>query len=108
VGQLYMDDGVWDGKRILPAGWAREATARIVDHINPNPVSPGYGYQWWRYDRRGVDVWAGNGFGGQFLLVIPQHRIVGVVNSWNVFGDRAAGILVPFIDALLDAAGVAR
>jgi len=108
VGQLYMDDGVWAGTRLLPADWAREATSRIVDHINPNPASPGYGYQWWRYDRRGAEVWAGNGFGGQFLLVIPQHRIVGVVNSWNVFGTRAAGILGPFIDALLDAAGVAR
>jgi CubicO group peptidase (beta-lactamase class C family) len=106
VGQLYMDDGVWSGKRILPQGWAREATSRIVDHINPNPASPGYGYQWWRYDRRGVEVWAGNGFGGQFLLVIPQHRMVGVVNSWNVFGARATGILGPFIDALLDATGV--
>ena len=108
VGQLYMDDGVWAGKRMLPAGWAKEATSRIVDHISANPASPGYGYQWWRYDRRGTDVWAGNGFGGQFLLVIPQHRIVGVVNSWNVFGTPATGVLVPFIEALLDAAGVAR
>jgi hypothetical protein len=108
VGQLYMDDGVWSGMRILPPGWAREATSRIVDHINANAASPGYGYQWWRYDRRGAEVWAGNGFGGQFLLVIPQHRVVGVVNSWNVFGARATGILVPFIDALLDAAGVVR
>lgn len=106
VGQLYMDDGVWSGERILPQGWAREATSRIVDHISSNPASPGYGYQWWRYDRRGVEVWAGNGFGGQFLLVIPQHRMVGVVNSWNVFGERATGVLGPFIDALLDAAGV--
>jgi CubicO group peptidase (beta-lactamase class C family) len=108
IGQLYMDDGVWAGRRILPAGWAREATSRIVDHISPNAASPGYGYQWWRYDRRGTDIWAGNGFGGQFLLVIPQHRLVGVVNSWNVFGTPATGVLGPFIDALLDAAGVPR
>ncbi|MBC7897409.1 MAG: serine hydrolase [Cytophagaceae bacterium] len=108
IGQLYMDDGVWAGQRLLPPGWAKEATSRIVDHINPNPASPGYGYQWWRYDRRGTDVWAGNGFGGQFLLVLPAHRIVGVVNSWNVFGTPATGVLGPFIDALLDAAGVAK
>lgn len=108
IGQLYLDDGQWAGQRLLPAGWAKEATSRIVDHINQNPNSPGYGYQWWRYDRRGTDVWAGNGFGGQFLLVLPAHRMVGVVNSWNVFGTPATGVLVPFIDALLDAAGVAR
>ena len=108
IGQLYMDDGVWRGTRVLPAGWAREATSRHVDHVAANPSSPGYGYQWWRYDRRGTEVWAGNGFGGQFLLVIPQHRIVAVTNSWNVFGAPATGVLAPLIEAVLDAAGVAR
>jgi len=107
IGQLYLDDGVWKGRRLLPSGWAREATSRIVDHVSANPASPGYGYQWWRYDRRGTEVWAGNGFGGQFLVILPEHRMVGVANSWNVFGTPAAGILVPLINALLDAAGVA-
>jgi CubicO group peptidase (beta-lactamase class C family) len=77
-----------------------------VAAVSDAPNAPGYGYQWWRYDRRGVDVWAGNGFGGQFLLVVPQHRLVAVVNSWNVFGDRVPGILGPYLDAVLDAAGV--
>jgi CubicO group peptidase (beta-lactamase class C family) len=109
IGQLYLDDGVWKGTRVLPAGWAKEATTRHVDHIAPgNLNTPGYGYQWWRYDRRGTEIWAGNGFGGQFLLVIPQQRIVAVVNSWNVYGTPAAGILSPFIDAVLDAARVPR
>jgi CubicO group peptidase (beta-lactamase class C family) len=108
IGQLYMDDGVWRGTRILPSGWAKEATMRHVDHVAANPNSPGYGYQWWRYDRRGTDVWAGNGFGGQFLIIVPQHRIVAVTNSWNVFGTPATGILGPTIDAVLDAARVTR
>ena len=107
IGQLYLDDGVWQGKRILPAGWAREATARLIQHVNPaNANSPGYGYQWWRYDRRGVEVWAGNGFGGQFLIVIPQARMVAVTNAWNVFGDRVPGTLGPLIDAMMASAGI--
>jgi hypothetical protein len=110
IGRLYMDDGVWQGRRILPAGWAREATSRHVQNVNPaNQASPGYGYQWWRYDRRGTDIWAGNGFGGQFLVVIPQHRIVAVVSSWNVPGlapGQITPIFNPFIDALLAVAGV--
>jgi hypothetical protein len=108
IGQLYLNDGVWNGKRILPAGWAKEATARLVANISANANAPGYGYQWWRYDRRGADVWAGNGFGGQFIIVLPAHSIVAVTNSWNVFGTPAAGVLRPMIDAVLDAAGVAR
>jgi CubicO group peptidase (beta-lactamase class C family) len=106
IGQLYLDDGVWRGQRLLPAGWARDATARHVARVGDAPNAPGYGYQWWRYDRRGVDVWAGNGFGGQFLVVIPQYRLVGVVNSWNVFGQQVPGVLGPMIGAMLDAAGV--
>jgi hypothetical protein len=108
IGQMYMDDGMWRGTRILPPGWAKEATARHVDHVAANPNSPGYGYQWWRYDRRGTDIWAGNGFGGQFLIIMPQHKIVAAVNSWNVFGTPATGVLGPMIDAVLDAAGVPR
>jgi CubicO group peptidase (beta-lactamase class C family) len=107
IGQLYLDDGAWDGRRILPAGWAKEATGKHVERINENPNSPGYGYQWWRFDRRGTEVWAGNGFGGQFLVIIPAVSTVGVVNGWNVFGAQVPGILSPFIDALLTAAGIA-
>ncbi len=108
IGQLYLDDGKWNGKQLLPPGWAKQATAKHVPNIAANPNSPGYGYQWWRYDRRGVEVWAGNGFGGQFLLVIPAHGLVGVVNSWNVFDQRVQSVLAPFIDAMLDAAGVPK
>lgn len=108
IGQLYMDDGMWKGKRLLPEGWAKQATARIVDHTNPaNQTSPGYGYQWWRYDRDGVEVWAGNGFGGQFLVVMPKYGVVGVTNSWNAPGLAPPGstsILNAFISALLEVA----
>ena len=62
-----------------------EATDSVVDF---GDSGAGYGYQWWRYDRGDVEVWAGNGFGGQFLVVLPAERMVGVINSWNVFGDR--------------------
>ena len=109
IGQLYLNDGIWNGKRLLPAGWAKEATMRHVANVNPaNNASPGYGYQWWRYDRRGVDIWAGSGFGGQFLIVVPAHNMVAVVNSWNVFGAQVQAVLRPMIDAVLDAAGVPR
>jgi CubicO group peptidase (beta-lactamase class C family) len=109
VGQLYLNDGTWNGKRILPAGWAKEATMRHVANTNPaNTNTPGYGYQWWRYDRRGTDIWAGNGFGGQFIIVLPAHNTVAVVNSWNVFGVQTPGVLGPMIAAVLDAAGVPR
>ena len=53
-GQLYLDDGVWQGARLLPEGWVAEATALHT----PNPGEPnpdwqqGYGYQFWQVPAR--------------------------------------------------------
>ena len=98
VGLLYLNDGVANGRRLLPAGWVKDATSRHV-----TAVAPGwdYGYQWWIRSASGADVWAGRGFGGQLLLIIPSRNIVAVVNAWNVFGTPARGILLPLLDALL-------
>jgi len=99
IGYLYLHDGVWDGHRILPEGWVRTSTERHVDSVTP--AGWGYGYQWWRIDRGETEVWAGLGFGGQFLVVLPEHDVVGVVNSWNIFGQRGPSILNAFLEALL-------
>jgi CubicO group peptidase (beta-lactamase class C family) len=43
LGDVFMHDGVWRGKRVLPAGWAAEST-------QPRVAAEGkyrYGYQWW-------------------------------------------------------------
>lgn len=101
IGQLYLDDGVWNGRRILPAGWVREATSRHVHRVAETAAAPGYGYQWWHHEHRGMPVWSGRGFGGQLLLILPDVRTVAVVNSWNVFGARADSPAAALLDALL-------
>jgi CubicO group peptidase (beta-lactamase class C family) len=98
IGYLYLHDGQWNGRRILPAGWVKEAT---TPHARAVAANWDYGYQWWLTSRNGVAIWAGRGFGGQLLLVIPSRDIVGVVNAWNVFGGQARNIFSPFVDALL-------
>jgi CubicO group peptidase (beta-lactamase class C family) len=92
VGLLYLRGGVWDGKRILPDSFVRAATTR---HVTGLPGRWDYGYQWWLASREGADIWAGRGFGGQFLIVIPSRDIVAVVHAWNVFGGGARRIFDP-------------
>lgn len=99
IGLLYLRDGQWEGKRILPPGWVRAATTR---HVTGLPGGWDYGYQWWLTTRGGAEVWAGRGFGGQFLIVIPSRDIVGVIQSWNVFVGKARPIFEAFVAALLD------
>jgi hypothetical protein len=100
IGLLYLRDGVWKEQRIIPEGWVAASTARQVDRVNT--AGWGYGYQWWRLDRGDTVIWAGLGFGGQFLLVFPQHDVVAVANSWNVFGGPQSGVLGPLIAAILE------
>ena len=90
-------------RRILPEGWAATSTERQVDRVNA--AGWGYGYQWWRLDTGETDVWAGIGFGGQYLLVLPQHDLIGVVNAWNLFDRPQGKILNAFRDALIASAG---
>jgi hypothetical protein len=107
IGYLYLRGGEWNGARILPAAWVKAATTR---HVSGLPGGWGYGYQWWIASREGLDVWAGRGFGGQFLIVIPERDIVAVVHAWNVFGAPARPLFDPFVSALIasEAAGAGK
>ena len=50
-GQMYLQKGMFDGKRVLPEGWIAEATSAHSDNSNTQ-TNPdwilGYGYQFWR------------------------------------------------------------
>ncbi|HUF47740.1 MAG TPA: serine hydrolase [Vicinamibacterales bacterium] len=100
IGYLHLRDGMWNGRRVLPEGWVRRATTR---HVTGLAGGWDYGYQWWITSRNGVDVWAGRGFGGQFLFIVPARDLVGVVHSWNVFGDRVQNLAASFLEALTTA-----
>ncbi|HSF99747.1 MAG TPA: serine hydrolase [Vicinamibacterales bacterium] len=97
IGYLYLRGGVWNGVRILPEGWTEAATTR---HARSVGGGWDYGYQWWVTSRNGLDVWAGRGFGGQLLLIVPARDIVAVVNAWNIFDQRVPNILGPVLDLL--------
>jgi CubicO group peptidase (beta-lactamase class C family) len=87
-GQLYLQKGEWQGKRLLPAGWVEEATARQTSN-GSNPTSDwdqGYGYQFWRCTH---GVYRGDGAFGQYCIVLPEQDAViamtaGVVNMQAV------------------------
>ena len=87
-GQLYLDDGVWQGRRLLPEGWVAEASRLHT----PNPDEPnpdwqqGYGYQLWR-SRHG---YRGDGAYGQFCLVLPEQDAVLVTTAQT---ENMQGIL---------------
>lgn len=68
-GLLYLRDGVWDGKPLLPRGW--------VDHARTEtPASIGrYGAHWW-LALDGSGIFTANGFQGQYIVVDPARDLV--------------------------------
>jgi CubicO group peptidase (beta-lactamase class C family) len=72
-GLLYLRDGEWDGRRLLPPGWVDTArTQRSTDPENGN----GYGWHWWvRPDDPHGTYWA-QGYEGQSIVVCPGPDVV--------------------------------
>lgn len=80
LGQLYLQRGVWQGKRLLPEEWVAQATAvQIANGSKPeSDWEQGYGFQFWRC-RYGA--FRGDGAFGQFCLVLPEQDAVLAVTA---------------------------
>lgn len=74
IGQLHLQDGRWNGRRLLPAGWVAKATA-------PSEGNPDYGLMWWRQSPAGRDAYAALGAFGQMIVVLPALSAVITVSS---------------------------
>lgn len=85
LGQLYLDEGAWEGRRIVSADWVREATSFHIETRHPetlagpagppgNPWNQGYGYQFWLspYPRS----YRADGAFGQITTVLPEKGLV--------------------------------
>ena len=84
-GQLVLDDGVWQRRQIVSAGWIKQMTTRQSPAGMWFGFARGYGYLWWlgrsSIDRQDID-WIGSlGWGGQRLYVVPQLSLVIAVTA---------------------------
>jgi CubicO group peptidase (beta-lactamase class C family) len=81
LGVLLLADGAWNGRQVLPRGWAADS---VRQRINGDGIYY-YGYQWWvgrsLVDGREIKWNAGLGYGGQRLFVVPEHDLVAMVNA---------------------------
>ena len=89
LGQLYLDRGVWNGKRVVPAAWVERS---VTPHASIDDATE-YGYLWWlrklSRDGNSVATWLMQGSGGNKVVVVPSLRLVAVITTTN-FGVRDA------------------
>ncbi|KLI99931.1 serine hydrolase [Luteimonas sp. FCS-9] len=79
LGQLLVDGGRWQGRRVLSARWI-DAMTQVRART---PFEADYGYQLWRFpfavDGRRLHAWTMSGNGGNAVFVVPEERLVVVV-----------------------------
>lgn len=87
-GQLYVQDGVWEGERVLPEGWRDYVSAPT----GPQPNGDfGYGATFWLMNRtEGVpaDTIAAFGNRGQYVVIVPSRGVVAVRRGEDPAGAR--------------------
>ena len=86
IGQLYLDQGRWKGRQIVPATWVGEST-------KPHYENDRYGFGWWldnfSVHGRVIKSHVAKGNGGQFIFVIPDIQMVIVFTGGN-YGSSIA------------------
>ncbi len=98
-GLLYLQRGVYNGKRVLKEEWVDAATS-LQTASGGNPDSnwdAGYGYQFWRNKVTGFRA---DGAFGQFSMVLPKHDVVLAITSGT---SDMAGVMDTVWEVLLPA-----
>ncbi len=87
-GQMFAQDGMWEGQQIVPADWVTQSTAPSA---NTEVGEIGYGYQWWVPDGAAAGQFLARGIYGQYIYV-DQGRNVVVATHGADRNFRADGI----------------
>ena len=77
-GQLVLNKGMWNGKRIISEAYLAEATSPksyLIDKETGDPVDF-YGFQWWIVDYKGQQIPYMRGILGQYIFSIPDKNAV--------------------------------
>jgi len=86
IGQLVMNNGTWQGKRVISEKWMQESTSKITE---PGVYPEWHGYQWWIWCPHQDDfqIICAFGAGGQYLSVNKRDNLLLVMNRWNMHGN---------------------
>jgi CubicO group peptidase (beta-lactamase class C family) len=83
IGELYRNDGVWNGQQVVPSAWVKASITADAPHLAPgkpwlsdHTLPFGYGYQWW----------LPAGQNGEFTALGIYNQVV--------YGDRSKGVVI--------------
>jgi len=103
IGQLFLNEGNWNGVKVVSKAWVQEATEKLVV---VDTEGTGYGYQWWVLSGVFEGLYEALGDGGQAIIVWPAKGVVAVLTGRgvDVLADVAPLVAAALqSDAALDA-----
>jgi len=80
LGRLYLQQGLWEGRQLVPVEWVRESTSKM---FATDEWVRGYGYFWWLPRQDDHPGFAALGYAGQLIEVIPDLNLVVAVSCTN-------------------------
>ena len=98
MGQLVLDKGMWNGKRVVSDTWIAESVRRHLPlaegALGGSPYTTGFAYHWWnqnyQVDEVTIQAIVARGYGGQYLGIFPTLNTVVVLynGEWGQPSER--------------------
>ena len=81
-GQLFLQNGTWEGEQIVPEEWVTSSATPWTVFSSSHWASryfgaSGYSYGWWpKSEAYGQGAYAAIGWGGQEIIIMPEYNMV--------------------------------
>ena len=91
-GNLLLNKGKYNDHQVIPESWITTMTTTKISTNNDVPKGPEYGYQIWLGNEGGHRYYMAMGWGGQFIIVVPDQQLVVTATCWTSdLTDQQAG-----------------
>jgi CubicO group peptidase (beta-lactamase class C family) len=90
LGYLYLHKGKWEDRQIVSETWIEETVKSRgpISWPDDKEWKRAYGYQWWLLpynDSSDKYAYGCLGYGGQYLLTVPEYNLIAVFTGWNIY-----------------------
>ena len=105
LGRLYLNQGNWNGVQIIDTNYVISSTSATKLLNEKGFSNTNYGYHFWIAERRGLKVYYSRGLWGQYVICIPEKKMI-IVRLGRKYGEKLQDghrtDLYKYIDAALE------
>jgi CubicO group peptidase (beta-lactamase class C family) len=84
IGQLYLNKGFYNEIQVVSEEWIHRTSTFKITTNGIEQFGSGYGYFWWIGNTNKHDYFFANGYGGQFIVIVPDIKLIVIAtNTWS-------------------------